>query len=444
MIAVPPTRYAKTDDGGHIAYKVLGEGPIDLVPFGGIVYNVETWFEYEPVARWWWELASFARLIMHDRRGTGLSDASGGLPNLETRASDMFRVLDEVGSDRAVVLGAADGGMTGVMAAATDPGRIEGLLWMHPQARTTPAPDWPFGLDPETLERLADGAERSWGTEAFVREFFGDDPTLTPEMVTWLARLQRHACGPSTARRYLELSGEYDVRSILPNLHVPALLFERAAAAPAQIEVANATQALMPDAELRLIDGTSSALFVDVEPILELVREFVGAERPAPALDRVLSTVLFTDIVGSTEHAAALGDAAWRTTLGEHDRIVTGAVERYRGRVVKTTGDGVLATFDGPARAVFAAAEAVRAVRDETGLELRAGVHTGEVELRGDDVAGVAVHVAARVMSLAGASELLASSTVRDLTAGSGLVFEDAGVHELKGVPGTWHLYRVT
>ena len=441
---IPDTRYAKTKDGGHIAYKVMGEGPVDLVPIGGIVYNVEIWQEYEPVARFWRELASITRLVMHDRRGTGLSDAAGGLPNLETRASDVMTVLDEVGSERAVFLSIAEGGMAAAMAGATDPGQIAGHLWMHPQVRGTRGDGWDHGPTAQEISELAEFAERTWGTEPFIRAFFGQDAALTPEAVRWLGRLQRHACGPTTARHYLEQIAGYDVRSVLPTVRVPTVLFERAGAPADLLAAARATLELMPQAVFREIGGHSKALFFDTEPIVELVRDFLGVERPAPVLDRVLSTIVFTDIVGSTEHAASIGDAAWREVLAAHDAILGEAIQRYRGRLIKTTGDGVLATFDGPARAVFAARDASRAVGSRLGLQIRCGVHTGEIEIRGSDVAGVAVHAAARVMALADPGTVLVSSTVRDLTTGSGLSFEDAGQHELKGVPGRWHLYRVT
>ena len=432
---IPDTRYAKTKDGGHIAYKVLGEGPVDLVPIGGIVYNVEIWQEYEPVARFWRELASITRLVMHDRRGTGLSDVAGGLPNLETRAADVMAVLDEVGSRVSPWPRAA-------AAMWRRSGRVAGHLWMHPQARGTRGDGWNHGPAPEEIAELAELAERTWGTEPFIRAFFGQDAALTPEAVRWLGRLQRHACGPTTARHYLEQIAGYDVRSVLPTVHVPTVLFERASAPADLLAAARATLELMPQAVFREIGGHSKALFFDTEPIVELVRDFLGVERPAPVLDRVLSTIVFTDIVGSTEHAASIGDAAWREVLAAHDAILGDAIQRYRGRLIKTTGD-VLATFDGPARAVFAARDASRAVGSRLGLQIRCGVHTGEIEMRGSDVAGVAVHAAARVMALADPGTVLVSSTVRDLTTGSGLSFEDAGQHELKGVPGRWHLYRV-
>ena len=424
----------------------LGDGPEDLAAVGSIAYNLEIWWEYEPVAWFWRELASFSRLIMHDRRGMGLSDAAGGgLPNLETRASDLRCVLDAVGSERATVLGVGDGGMVGAMLAATEPARVSRLAWYRPEAKSMAGEDWPYGRSPAQVAALAADAEHSWGSTDSARRLFWptDIGAVDPEAAAWLAKMQRHAFGPTTARRYFELLSEYDVRGVLPSLHLPTLLFERAAASPPEIEIARATAALIEGSHLELIDGRSRALFFEAAPVVDLVRDFLGAERPAPVLDRVLSTVLFTDIVGSTTTAGTMGDAAWRTTLATHDRLVLEAIERYRGRAVKTTGDGVLATFDGPARAIFAAIEAEKRVHETLGLELRAGVHTGEVELRGEDVAGLAVHVAARIMGAAGASEVLTSSIVKELTAGSGLTFTDAGEHDLKGVPGPWRLYRV-
>jgi class 3 adenylate cyclase len=437
---IPDTRYAKTLDGGYIAFKVLGEGPKEIAIIGSIATNLELIFEFGPAARSWGRLASFSRLCLHDRRGTGLSDDMGGLPDLETRATDLLAVLDASGQERPMLLAAGDGGMVGALLAATHPERVGGLVWVGAQARSVAAPDWPHGRDPRDVDRLAREAEAGWGTEAFVGQMY-PQMGMEDDVISFLARMQRHACGPATAVRFIRLLHEYDVRKILPTLRLPVLVVAPRGPPDDWIfEQATSTAALIPDAVCHPLPPTAARLW---DPsVIEEALAFCGIEPPPPEVDRVLATVLFTDIIGSTERAAALNDAAWKEILASHDERAKVEIERFNGSYIHTTGDGLLATFDGPARAVRCAQAIAEAVRP-LGLLVRAGCHTGEVERVAEDVQGLAVHIAARVAALAGASEVLVSSTVKDLTAGSGIVFEDHGRHELKGVPDRWHLYRV-
>ena len=432
---VPHTRYAKTPDGGYIAYKVLGEGPPDIAVVGSIATNIEVFFEHEPAARFWLELASFSRLILHDRRGTGLSDDMGGWPNLETRAADLLAVLDAVGSRRATIVAAADGGMVAALLAATHPERVASLVWSQAQARVVRAADWPHGITHDEMDKRARAAEAGWGSEAFVENIFGSD--VSPDTRRFLAKMQRHACGPATAVGFFRLFHEYDVRQVLPGLSLPVLVV---APAGDRLPRARATAALIPGAAVHVLPP--DAMFLWHPSHMDEIRSFLGVEQPPRQADRILSTVLFTDIVGSTAKAVELGDARWANLLAEHHQAAKEEVVRYRGRLVQTTGDGILATFDGPARAVRCAQAIANAVRP-LGLEIRAGCHTGEIELAGNDVLGIAVHISARISALAESSQVLVSSTVKDLVAGSGLEFDDRGAHMLKGVPSEWRLYAV-
>jgi class 3 adenylate cyclase len=437
---IPPTRYAKTLDGGYIAYKVLGKASrTEIAIVGSIATNLELFLEFEPAARSWLEVAELARLSVHDRRGTGLSDDMGGLPDLETRAADLLAVLDEADQRQPTLFAAGDGGMVSALLAATHPSRIGGLVWFGAQARSVAGPGWPHGRDPEAVEHLAAAAETGWGTEAFVREMYAG-VQMDAGAVEFLAKMQRHACGPGTAVTFIRLLFEYDVRDVLPSLRLPVLVLATEGS-PGNwlVAQARATAELIPGAELRTLPARASRLW-DPAVVDELLA-FCGVDRPPPELDTVLLTVLFTDIVGSTERQAALGDRGWRDLVQRHHALVRESLGRWRGVENDTAGDGFYASFDGPARAVRCAQEVSRRVRD-LGIEIRAGVHTGECEVLDGKHAGLTVSIGARIAATAGASEVLVSRTVKDLTAGSGLVFDDAGEHELKGVPGRWRLYR--
>ena len=440
MIEVPETRYAKTLDGGYIAYKLLGDGPMDIAIVGSIATNIELFFEFEPALRSWSQLASFSRLSVHDRRGTGLSDDMGGLPDLETRAADVLAVLDATETERATILAAGDGGMVAALLAATHPERVSGLVWFQAQARSVEAPGWPHGRRREDVDHLASAAETTWGTPAFVQEMY-PSAEMDEATTTFLARMQRHACGPATAVRFIQLLDEYDVREILPALRLPVLVVAPRGLANDWVwEQAVATAALISGAACHPLPQDASRLWHP--SVVDETLTFCGVERPPPEVDTVLSTVLFTDIVGSTEKQAQLGDHAWKELVLRHHAVVRGALGRWRGVENDTAGDGFYATFDGPARAIRCAQEVAEGVR-ELGIEVRAGVHTGECEVIDGKCGGLTVSIGARVSAIAGPSEVVVSQTVKDLVAGSGLSFEDAGEHELKGVPDHWHLYRV-
>jgi class 3 adenylate cyclase len=435
---IPQTRYAKTPDGGYIAYMVLGDGPKDIAVVGSIPTNLEVFLEYAPAAQVWFELASFSRVILHDRRGTGLSDDMGGWPNLETRAADLIAMLDAAGSSCPTILAAGDGGMVAALVAATHPERVAGIVWGGAVACAVRKPDWPYGSSPDEIDALAGQAESEWGSEAFVERMYGNHH-VPPDTKRFLARMQRHACGPATAVGFIRLRHEYDVRHVLPGLSLPVLVL--APDGSNMLSHARATAALIPGATVHVLPA--DAIFLWHGSQVDAIRGFLGVAQAARQLDRILSTVLFTDIVGSTETAVRLGDARWRALVVEHDEAAKREVERHRGRFIHTTGDGLLAIFDGPARAVRCARAIINAL-GPLGLEIRAGCHTGEIELSDNDVQGIAVHIGARIAALAHASQVLVSSTVKDLVAGSGLVFEDNGTHALKGVPDEWHLYAVT
>jgi pimeloyl-ACP methyl ester carboxylesterase/class 3 adenylate cyclase len=437
----PRTRYARSGDA-HIAYQVLGDGPIDVVMVPGFVSNVEHYWEMPNVPELFGRIASFARLILWDKRGTGLSDPVVGVPALEERIDDLKAVLDAVGSERTALWGISEGGPMSIMFAATYPRRTTELILYGTTPRFSRAPDFPYGWTEDFLtERLAEVEER-WGEGALMDLFapsYAHDPLATQ---MW-GRYQRAGAGPAMARRVLEALGEIDVRDILAAVNVPTLILHRTGERVAAVEGARYMAERIPGARLVEFEGDDHLpMFGDSHALVDEIEEFLTGERRQRPYDRVLSTVLFTDIVGSTERAAELGDSRWRELLGRHDDLVRRRLTRFGGREVKHTGDGFLATFDGPARGVRCATDIAEAVRI-AGLEIRAGLHTGECELRASDIGGMAVHIAARVMSHAQPGEVLTSSTVKDLVVGSGLDFADRGVHPLKGVPDEWRLYAV-
>ena len=434
---IPETRYAIAPDGVYLAYQTVGEGPIDLVWQYDLIFgNVEIMWE-TVVGDWLRVLSSFTRLILHDRRGTGLSSRNVSPPDLETRVADLGVILDAAGSERPVLGGYGDGGASNVMFAASQPERVHSLVWSEPAPRTTWAPDFPWGADEEYLQRSAKVTAEFWGSERYgaaFAELAGVGVDIPPEFVAMMGRLSRHTATPDVAVTIERIWNETDVRPILSSVSAPTLLLA------SEKESADYVASLMPKAEVRILPASWAEF--DAASI-EHIREWLGVAPPIPELNRVLAAVLFTDIVGSTERLVELGDARWRSLLVRHDECARIEIERHLGRFVDSAGDGVFATFQGPARAVRCALAIAEAVRP-LGLEIRAGVHTGEVELEGDAVRGIAVHIGARLAALAEPGQILASSTVKDLVAGSGLTFEDAGEHELKGVPHRWHLYRVT
>jgi class 3 adenylate cyclase len=430
------TRYTRTPDGVYLAYQTLGQGPIDIVWQFDWLGNVDTIWEHRPSAAWFRGLASFARLILHDRRGTGASSRNVDPPNLETRVADLRTVLDAVGSERPVLGGALEGGAPNVLFAATFPERVHSLVWWYPAPRTTRAPDYPYGADADVVERSTRATIDLWGTDAYgYAAWTGTRPE--GEHVPW-GWLSRQTATPDVAAEMDRIYNETDVRGAMPSIAAPVLLLAR----EHDREALEYLATLLRHARIHLFPGADE-LRIDEQPaVLDVVRGFVGVEADAPELDTVLSTVLFTDIVGSTRKQAELGDHRYKDLLEHHHAIVRDGLRRWRGLESDTAGDGFYATFDGPARAIRCALEVGDRLR-ELGIEIRAGVHTGECELIDGKVGGLTVSIGARVAATAGASEVLVSQTVKDLVAGSGLTFEDAGEHELKGVPDRWRLYRV-
>jgi class 3 adenylate cyclase/pimeloyl-ACP methyl ester carboxylesterase len=441
-VNLPETRYAKAPDGTSIAYQVMGDGPVDLVYAAGIWSNVEVMWEHPPWAHFLKRLAKFSRLILFDMRGVGLSDRGPEPPALELQRDDVGAVMDAARSESAVVFGVARAATMAILFAATHPDRTKALILYAPVAKTVSTPDFPYGKTPEEQQVFFERFVREVGTG---RNLQLQAPSVATDerFVTWWARFERLVARPSAWEELGRILTAVDVREVLPAIHVPTVVIHREEDAIVLTRQAHYVARRIAGATYVELPGVDHLPFVgDADGIVDEVEEFVTGVRPVPEVDKVLATVLFTDIVGSTERVAALGDTRWRELLAIHDERAKAEIERHRGRYVNSTGDGLLATFDGPARAVRCARAITQSVRD-LGIEIRAGCHTGEIELVDHDVRGIAVHIGARVAALASADEVLVSSTVKDLVAGSGIVFEDAGEHELKGVPDTWHLYRV-
>ena len=438
----PATRYAKTRDGAHLAYQVLGDGPVDLALItGGMIGNLEADWQVPAMAGFLRSLASFSRLILHDRRGTGLSDGTHEGLTLESSVDDMLSVLAAAGSANTAVVGLLNGGAAAALFVAEHPELASSFVWYGPTARTAWAADYPWGVSKEQYLEELRVAEEGWGSDEAVRaNFVGDNPSLVadPALLAGLAWLLRHSLSPGAALEQERIWFDIDVRHVLPSIRVPTLVIDREGVSPEEGAYA---AALIPGCTRVVVPGADALAFLgDVASVTEAVREFLGVPRPARELDRVLTTVLFTDVVSSTDRVCEVGDARWKELLSKHNAAVRALLSTYRGTEVKTTGDGFLATFDGPARAVRCAQGICEAVK-LLGIEVRAGCHTGEVELIGADVGGVAVHIGARVAALARPSEVLVSSMVKDLVAGSGLKFMDRGEHKLKGIAGSWQLY---
>jgi pimeloyl-ACP methyl ester carboxylesterase len=458
----PETRYAKSGDV-NIAYQVVGDGfgsgrasesrgleaspatPLDLVLVHGWVQSFDPGWEIEPIKRFYLRLASFSRLILFDKRGIGLSDRVplDDLPTLETRMDDMRAVMDAVGSKRAAVLGHSEGGAMCALFAATYPKRTRALVVVGSAARTRWAPDYPLGATDEVLEEFERSIRDGWGVELFrpILEELAPSIADDEDLVQAHMRAAARAASPAAASALTRMSAHIDIRHVLPAIRVPTLVLFRTDEALA--EASRYVGERIPGARMVDLPGSDHMPWLgDQDAVLDEIQEFLTGVRPHPALDRVLATVLFTDIVGSTERAAELGDRRWKELLDQHNELIRYELDRFRGRELSTAGDSFLATFDGPARAIACAASIRNQVR-LLGLEIRAGLHTGELELAGSEIRGIAVHTGARVAAKAGPGEVLASSTVKDLVAGSGLEFEDRGSHELKGVPGEWRLYAV-
>ena len=439
---LPRTRYAKAPDGTSIAYQVLGNGPVDLVYAAGIWSNVELMWEDPDWAHFLQRLTSFCRLTVFDMRGVGLSDRGPDRPSIELQRDDIAAVMDAVGIEDAVVFAGARAGTMAMLFAATHPDRTRALIVYAPVAKTVATPDFPFGKSAGEQAAFFERFVREVGTGRNL-ELQAPSRAEDERFVAWWARFERLVASPSAYEELGRILTEVDVRHALPAIHVPTLVIHREGDGIVSSDQVRYVADQIEGAVLVELSGADHLPFVgDGDAIVDEVEEFVTGARPAPAADRVLATVLFTDIVGSTERQAALGDRGWKLIVRQHHAAVRQQLARFRGLEQDTAGDGFYVRFDGPARAIGCAQEIVRAVRP-LGIEVRTGVHTGECDIVEGKCSGLSVSIGARVMAHAGPSEVLASQTVKDLTAGSGLTFEDAGEHELKGVPGRWRLYRV-
>jgi pimeloyl-ACP methyl ester carboxylesterase len=431
--------YASNGDV-QIAYTVLGDGPIDLVYTNGIWSNLDTLWEEPRWNRYAERLASFSRLIVFDMRGIGLSDRGSEPPLIELQMDDVRAVMDAVGSESAAIYGAARGGAMTMLFAATYPERVRALVLYAALAKTIRTDDYPYGrTDAEQDEFLRLFTEAIGSLERLERQ----GPTAIRELSHWWPRFERSVGTPERFRELGAIFRDIDVRAVVPAIQAPTLLLHRTDDWVVPIGHAHYLAQTIPNARLIELPGVDHITFVgDTDPLVDEIEEFLTGARSAPETDRVLATVLFTDIVGSTERAAAVGDRRWRELLEQHHRLVRRELERFRGNEIDTAGDGFMASFDGPARAIRCA-RAIEDANETLGVDVRAGVHTGECERLGDKLSGIAVHIAARVASNAGPGEVVVSQTVKDLVAGSGLEFEDRGLHELKGVPDAWRLFAV-
>jgi pimeloyl-ACP methyl ester carboxylesterase len=437
----PETRYAWSGEF-CIAYQVYGDGPIDIVLVPGWVSHLEVAWEHPGYRRFMDRLASFARVVVYDKRGTGLSDPVEAAPAFDPRLDDLSTVLQAAGCRRPVLFGWSEGATIAALFAATHPDLVRRLILFGAYARGLWAEDYPFGGDPATLADFTEAVRGAWG-EGVSLTILGPDRIDDDELRRWWGRFERMSASPGIAASLLALNSSMDMREVLPSIHVPTLLVHRVGDL-LPIEGARYAAERIPGARLVELPGADHwPWLAGGGDVLESVEEFVTGKRPAPEPDRVLATVLFSDIVDSTARAAEIGDTEWRAVLMRHDSLVREAIEKERGVIVKSTGDGALARFDRPTAAVEAARDIASELANRLGLQARVGLHTGEIELVDGDVAGMTVNVAARIGALASPGEVLVSRTVRDLVLGSELPLREAGTHALKGVPDTWELFAV-
>ena len=440
MVEIPETRYAKTEDHVHVAYQSVGEGPPDLVYANSFMSHIEVSWEYAPAVRFYERMAAFSCLVLFDRRGTGLSDPIVGRFTMEDRIADIQAVMDGVGLDHAVLLGSSEGAAACAYFAALYPERVSALILYSPAVVAVADDECPWAWTREFWARFFEALEDTWATGAGVEAI---NPSLAddPDARAWYARYFRLSASPALVRTLMQHNLETDVRGVLPTIRVPTLVAHRADETWLNIEFGRYVARKIPKARLVELPGTDHYIWEqNSHAVAEEIEEFLTGARRGRAPERSLKTMVFTDIIGSTEHARERGDERWRQLLDRQDAAAHRQIARFDGRFVKSTGDGVLATFDGPARAIRCAL-AIREAMRGLGLEVRVGVHTGEVEHRGDDVGGIAVHIAARVADAARAGDVLVSRTVADLIAGSQVQLTDRGEHELKGIPERWRLF---
>jgi pimeloyl-ACP methyl ester carboxylesterase/class 3 adenylate cyclase len=432
-------RYARCVGEIDVAYKVMGEGPIDIVYVPGFVSHLDLIDDVPFYCHQLDDMARFARVVTFDKRGTGLSDRSLGFGSLADRMDDIRAVMDAAGIERAALYGISEGGPLAILFAATYPDRVTKLCLYGTFARAPYASDYEIGISPEVVEMVLNTLVEEWGTGTSLNMFVQNIP---PEAQPIIARYERNATTPKMVGQIMRSNFAMDVRSVLPTITVPTLVLHTQGDPVVPVELGRWLAEHIPSAEYVEYEGAFHGDW-NTKGLFPEAASFLAGEAPRSVTDRMLATVLFTDIVSSTETDARIGDHRWRELLDQHDNVAMRRIARHRGRLVKTTGDGLLATFDGPARAIACAQEIALGAKP-LGLDIRAGLHTGEVELRGDDITGLGVVIARRVCDLAAADELLASRTVKDLVIGSGIGFADRGVHTLKGVPDDWQLYAIT
>ena len=437
-----PIHYTTSADGTSIAWRRLGEGDVDVLWLGGFVGHLEVVLEQPRVQRFFDRLGAFASVVAYDKRGQGLSDRPDRAGTMEEHADDALAVMDAAGLERPTLVGLSEGGPAAIVCAAAHPDRIDKLVLYGTYARLLRADDYPDGVTLASLDAMRERALTNWGDPVALHGFA---PSMVDDAAfgAWWARLLRLGVSRSGMRQLLDTWEHLDVRGALPSIHLPTLVMCRSTDRMTPFGWSSYLADHIDGA--RLVDlGPGDHIFFtgETEPILRELHDFITGTPGGPVPEDVLATVVFTDIVGSTQRAAELGDAEWHRVLERHDDLVRSELGRWRGREVKQLGDGFLASFEGPARAIHCAQAIAEGVR-QFGLEIRTGIHTGQCERRGDDLAGMAVHIGARVGAAAGAGEILVSSTVRDLVVGSGIEFADRGVRELKGVPGEWRVYAV-
>jgi class 3 adenylate cyclase len=441
---IPETQFAKLGSQ-QIAYQVFGDGPIDLLVVSGWFSNVDGIWEEPSSARFLRRLGEFSRVILFDRRGTGASDPlqESTVTTLEAWSDDVRVVMDAAGSERAALLSIVDGGRMAMVFAASHPERTAALILVNSAARFLQSDDYPCGVPPQGAAKLVETIGEQWGTGAII-DYWAPTKKDDPEFRRWWARYQRMSASPQMGQSALLMAIGIDVRHVLPTIQAPTLVLQRANNPLVSVEhgrylaehIANARYVELPGVDFFLWTADTNLALGEIE-------EFLTGARTDIAIDRMLATIMFTDIVSSTEHLVAVGDGAWSEQLNAHHRVVRENLHRFKGDEIATIGDGFLATFDGPVRAIQCACTIRDDVKD-LGLEIRAGLHNGEVQWRGDDLAGISVHVAARVSAKADRGQVLISRNVADLIAGAGIMTEDLGPHVLKGVPGTWDLFEVT